>query len=184
MKKYFHFLSIFLFTTSVLFGQTDTVNFPTDWLGEWTGDLVISTTQGQQMNVPMILRITPVADRYTYTIVYGEDTPENTRGYFLQAVPDEPGHFQVDEDNGIILDDYFIGNKLYSRFEVMGSLLLSTLEARGDQLIYEIISGAMEPVVVTGDTIIAGDTIPPVNSFGVRVQQRAVLTRSGEGVDK
>lgn len=175
---------LFLFTCVALvprflFGQSDDKSFPASWEGEWSGELVISTGAGEAQRIPMILRILPVeGDRHTFSIVYGEDTPENTRPYFIQEVDASKGHYEVDEANGIILDDFLINGKLYSRFEVMGSLLLTTIEMRDDQLIYEIISGAMEPLRTTGDTIIAGEEIPPVNGYGITVQQRAVLTKS------
>jgi len=161
-----------------LAAQKDTLTFPETWQGVWEGELVISTVKGEAQRIPMLLKILPLDDgRHTYTIVYGEETEDNTRPYYLQAVEGEPGHFQVDEDNGIILDEYFINGKLYSRFEVMGSLLLSTVEESGDQLIYEIIAGSMEAVSTTGDTVIDEEEIPPVQSFAVNVQQRAVLSR-------
>lgn len=153
--------------------------FPASWEGEWSGDLVISNGGGEVQRLPMILRILPAEDeRYTFTIVYGEDTPENTRPYFLQAVDATQGHYETDEANGIFLDDFLINGKLYSRFEVMGSLLLTTIEKRDDQLIYEIIAGPSEPLRTTGDTTVDEEEIPPVNGYRVSVQQRAVLTKA------
>lgn len=156
----------------------DSVDFPASWQGEWTGDLVISTGQGEQQRVPMILRILPQADStFSFALVYGEDTPENTRPYAIRAVNPAQGHFETDEHNSILLDDFLINGKLYSRFEVMGNLLLTTLEKQGDHLIYEIISGPLEPLRTTGDTLLDGEEIPPVNSYTIRVQQRAVLSK-------
>jgi hypothetical protein len=161
-----------------LSAQADSLAFPAAWQGHWVGDLVISTVQGEAQRVPMSLRIEALPDgRYTYTIVYGADTPENTRPYYLQAVPDSPGHFETDEGNGILLDDYFINGKLYARFEVMGNLLLSTLEQQGEHLVYEIISGPMAPTRTTGNTVVDGEEIPPVNGYKITVQQRARLVR-------
>ncbi|MEL6973026.1 MAG: hypothetical protein AAFZ63_21960 [Bacteroidota bacterium] len=152
--------------------------FPANWEGEWVGDLVISNGGGELQRLPMILRIIPTEDdRHTFTIVYGEDTPENTRPYFLQAVDAAQGHYETDEANGIFLDDFLINGKLYSRFEVMGNLLLTTIEERDGQLIYEIIAGPLEPLRTTGDTIVGEEEIPPVNGYRINVQQRAVLTK-------
>lgn len=165
-------LSIFLM------GQNDTLSFPASWQGEWTGELIINTGKGEKERLPMILRMLPINDStYSYTIVYGEDTPENTRPYFLQEADRTIGHYYLDEDNGIIIDDFFINNKLYSRFEVMGNLLLATVEKRDDHLIYEIIAGPLEPLRITGDTIINGEEILPVSNYKINVQQRAVLTK-------
>lgn len=182
MKYLFRFL---LFMTGLIIvpecvtGQVDSLIFPQAWEGEWHGDLVISTGSGEAQRIPMILRLLPVSgeDRHTFTIVYGEDTPENTRPYYLQTVDTSIGHYEVDEDNGIVLDDFLINGKLYSRFEVMGNLLLTTLEERDGQLIYEIISGPLEPIRNTGDQVIDGEEIPPVNGYRIRVQQRAILDR-------
>lgn len=180
MPSFYSFLLLGCFLATSVFSsaQTDSLIFPQNWEGIWRGELIISTTIGEAQRLPMILKILPQADgRHTYSIVYGEDTEENTRPYYLQSVTDEPGRYQVDEGNGIVLDSYLINGKLYSRFEVMGSLLLSTVEEQDGQLVYEIISGSFDPVNTTGDTKIEDEDIPPVNSYAIRVQQRAVLTK-------
>ena len=169
---------LFLFLSLALSAQTDSLIFPQQWEGEWHGDLVISNGSGELQRLPMILSILPTEpDRHTFTIVYGENTPENTRPYYLQAVDVLKGHYEVDEGNSILLDDFLINGKLYSRFEVMGHLLLTTLEERDGQLIYEIISGPLEPIRTTGDTTLEGEEIPPVNGYRITVQQRAVLSK-------
>lgn len=154
------------------------IDFPAPWQGEWTGDLVISNGEGELQRLPMILRILPQEDStYSFALVYGEDLPENTRPYSLRTVDSAKGHYEIDEHNTIFLDDFLINGKLYSRFEVMGNLLLTTLEMQGDHLIYEIISGPLEPLRTTGDSTLEGEDIPPVNSYSIRVQQRAVLSK-------
>jgi len=179
--KYGISLIVSLISFVALFSQQDSLGFPGNWAGEWTGDLVISTSAGEVQRLPMILRILPQdEERYSFTIVYGDDTPENTRPYFLETIDADQGHYVTDEENSILLDDYLINGKLYSRFEVMGNLLLSTLEERDGQLIYEIISGPLAPLRTTGDTIIDGEEIPPVSSYHVKVQQRAVLVRKNK----
>lgn len=178
MTRHIAFTILIWVNFGYLFAQADSLVFPAAWQGYWVGDLVISTVQGEAQRVPMSLRIDALSDeRYTYTIVYGTDTPENTRPYYLKAVPGNPGHFETDEGNGIVLDDYFINGKLYSRFEVMGNLLLSTLEQQGEHLVYEIISGPLAPTRTTGNTVVDGEEIPPVNGYKITVQQRALLAR-------
>jgi hypothetical protein len=171
-----YFLLLFtLLHFAGLQGQDDT--FPAAWQGIWQGDLVISTAQGEQQRVPMELHIMPVADStYTFSIIYGEPSPENTRPYLLYPQDRTQGHYVVDEQNEILLDDFLINGKLYSRFEVMGSLLLTTLEKQGDHLIYEIIAGPLEPFRTTGDAMVDGEEIPPVNGYKINVQQRAELS--------
>lgn len=159
--------------------QRDSIDFPAAWQGEWEGDLVISRDTGEVQRLPMILRILPQEDgRYSFTIVYGEDTAENTRPYYLETIDQEKGHYVTNEENSILLDDFLINDKLYSRFDVMGTLLLTTLEEREGQLIYEIIAGPLEPLRTTGDTVVEEEEIPAVNSYKIQVQQRAILQKT------
>lgn len=44
-------------------------------------------------------------------------------------------------------------------------------------MIHKIIAGSLEPLRITGDTIINGEEILPVSNYKVNVQQRAVLTK-------
>lgn len=171
-------LALLLVAAWSLLAQQNNQDFPATWQGEWQGELIISRDTGIVQRLPMILRILPQADgRFSYTIVYGEDTAENTRPYFLETVDSAKGHYVTNEENGILLDDFLINGKLYSRFEVMGTLLLATLEEQNGTLIYEIIAGPLAPLRTTGDTIVDKEEIPPVDSYQINVQQRAVLEK-------
>jgi len=173
------FLVTFLLFTTIASTQIDdSLDFPEKWQGEWAGELVISSAEGELQRLSMMLKILPLNDStHTYTIVYGEESEETTRPYYLVERDQAIGHYILDENNGIMIDDFYINNKLYSRFEVMGNLLLATLEQREGKLVYEIISGSLIPISMTGDTIIDSEEIPPVHSYNIRVQQRALLTR-------
>lgn len=126
----------------------------------------------------MELHVLPLdsAGQYTWTIIYNDDREAGLRNYTLKTIDAKTGHYLIDERNSILLEAYLIHQTLYSRFEVMDNLLLSAVEKRGDELIYEIIAGSATSVSTSGDIITpAGDTIPPVQSFPIRVLQRAVL---------
>lgn len=176
MKRIITLLLAFAGSLLLLSAQTD--DFPAQWAGQWQGELVISTVRGEQQRLPMELHILPVADStFTFTIIYGEPTPDNTRPYLLYPVDRAKGRYVIDEQNEILLDNFLINGKFYSRFEVMGSLLLTTLEQQGEHLIYEIIAGPLEPIRMSGDTTVNEEEIPPVGSYQINVQQRAVLSR-------
>lgn len=156
-------------------------DFPASWQGAWKGQLMIYTGSGLAQELPMELHIFPLEedtlDRYTWTIIYGTDKEAGKRDYLLEPVRPELGIFRIDEQNDIAMEAYLLNGKFYQRFEVMGNLLLTTTEKQGDRLIWEIISGKMDPVSVTGDTIIGTDTIPPVSTLPIQVLQRAELRR-------
>ncbi len=122
----------------------------------------------------MELHILPLDSVYTWTIFYGED---DKREYLLKTVDAEKGWYQIDEQNTIALDAILIHGKLYSRFEVMGTLLLSMVELVGEELHYEIISGKTEPLTINGEAMHEGEEIPEVKAFPVGARHVAVLRR-------
>lgn len=154
-------------------------DFPYGWVGIWKGELEIHKAEGLQQSLPMQLHILPTdtTGRYSWLIIYGPDDPANRRNYLLETIDKDNGHYQIDEQNSIALDAYFINNKLFSRFSVMGNLLLSSYELQNDELVFEIVSGSLTPASQTGDVTVDGNEIPPVDAFPVGVVQRAVLRR-------
>lgn len=178
MNRLLIILGIISFCFTNLFAQ-DTLAFPQDWEGIWQGDLEIHTAKGLAQTVPMELHVLPTdsTHRYTWSIIYGEDKEAGKRPYELVIIDAENGIYAIDEKNSIQLEAYFIKDKFFSRFEVMGTLLLTSEQLIGDELIFEIIAGKMEPVSVTGSEVVNGDTIPPVQAFPINVMQRAILRR-------
>lgn len=172
-------LILFVAFTSMLSAQDEAPpSFPQDFVGDWSGQLMIYTPAGVAQQVPMQLKIQPLADTaYTYTIIYGEDEEAGARPYIIVPGPDGPHHWVCDEKNTILLDGYYLGNIYQSVFTVQGTYLVSALEHRGDHLIYAIHSGKSEAIRVSGDAKHEGEDIPAVESFKVSGFQRAILTR-------
>jgi hypothetical protein len=151
--------------------------FPQNWYGKWRGTLVIYNNKGVAQKIPMELHVEPTdsANRCKMAIIYGEGEDANIRPYDLVTIDAENGHYQTDEKNKIYLDDYYFDGVLYSRFEVMGNLLLSRIEKRNDKLYFEIISGKLEPIATTGND--EANEVPPVNAYKITVSQRAELIK-------
>ena len=154
--------------------KVEVVDFPKDWLGEWEGNLEVFNAKGKSMELYMGLNILPIEnDRYTWTIIYGEGEKRQERKYELMPKDTAKGHYLIDEKNSIILDDFLLGNTLYSRFEVMGNLLLISYRLESETLNFEVVSGNLEPINTTGGQ----DSIPIVNSYNIFVMQQAILKR-------
>ena len=151
--------------------------FPQNWYGKWKGILVIYNNKGKAQDIPMELHVAPTdtVNRYRMALIYGEGEKASERPYELVLVDAETGHYKTDEKNTIYLDDYYFDGVLYSRFEVMGNLLLTRIEKRNGKMYFEIISGKLEPIATTGDD--EANDIPPVNSYNITVSQRAELTK-------
>ena len=159
--------------------QSDSLyRFPQDYVGNWAGELAIYNAGGLAQAVPMQLRIQPLSDTaYTYGIVYGADEVTGLRDYIIVPGEAGPHHWICDERNTILLDGYYLGGVYQSVFAVQGNYIVSTVERRGDELLYVILAGKTEPARTTGGAMEKGEEIPEVASFPGTALQRAVLRR-------
>lgn len=153
--------------------------FPDDYMGRWEGVLEIFNQKGKSMEVPMGFDLLELAgsEHLTFRIRYGEDKPESYRNYELITLDKEKGLFKVDEKNSILLEAYYLGGTFFQTFEVGGNLLTSAVRKSGEQLIWEITSGSLEPVNITGGVVHHGEEIPEVKSYATLVFQRGILTK-------
>lgn len=144
--------------------------FPEDFLGSYYGTLSISSDTREMQEIPMEFHLTATdtLNRFSYTLVYA-DQPRN---YYLIAIDKEKGHYQVDENNGIILDTRFSHNTLFSFFEVDDNFLSSRLAFRGDSLHFEILFTPMSKKVETGE-----DMEVKVYAYPITTIQTAVLIK-------
>lgn len=176
---------LLLFATCFsLFAQSppsdSTAAFPAAYVGKWSGELDIFSARGKVQSVPMQLHIIPIDDTtFTYTIYYGEDLEAGKRDYLLRKGEQGDHHWIIDEQDGILLDNFYVGGVLHGPFTVAGSALNSSLEIKGDELRYSIISGPAEPFRASEATSVEeGETTTyQVESFEVRNFQRAFLKR-------
>ena len=126
----FHSLSLlffFLFTCFNCYSNEVIDSSKIDpWLGTWSGMLEIFNSSGKTQTIPMKIKhfSTDTIGTYGWYLVYGEEAT-GTRSYFLKTVDEASGHYQVDEKNTILLDEFMIGNKMISNFEVSGSIITS-----------------------------------------------------------
>jgi len=153
--------------------------FPEDWLGYWTGDLEIYDANGLKQIVPMSLDLseTDTSDVYTWAIIYGQDSTAQRRDYQLKEIDATTGHYLIDEKNGIILDAYHLHNELNSVFEVMGNTLLTSYKREKNEMIFSVKLFPSTAIRVSGDTLIANQDIPKVNSYQLTVSQTARLNK-------
>ena len=156
-------LFLYCYGGNILSAQTPGHSFPSDWFGKWEGTLEIFSGPNLVDSIPMTLEIDSLqsSQAIKYFITYGEGE-DALRPYYLYAVDTANGHYRLDENNGIVIDMYVLGNQLVSHFEVMNSYIQTASYRSGADLHYLIYSGSMESSSISGDTIIGSDTIPPV----------------------
>lgn len=112
--------------------------------------------------------------RRAWQLQYGMGEEADIRSYHLIEVDTAQGHYQIDENNSIILDANLNGNTLTERFSVMNSLLTITHRLEQDRLIFEVVAGKETPSDSTGGE----GEVPYVKNYAISSFQRAILTKA------
>lgn len=151
-------------------------SFPQAWVGNWKGELNwYRGTAKEPQKVMMELRIHPAdsVNKYTWQLIYGGATEDN-RPYNLIAKDTAKGHWVIDENNGIILDQFWVANRLTGAFTVQASTIINTYWMEGGRLIAEFYSLSAKPISTTGK---GTQDSPSVDSYKIGSYQVAILTR-------
>ncbi len=152
-------------------------SFPGNWVGNWKGELKwFRTGKIEPQKVTMELRIQPgdSTGNYTWQIIYGSAAEDN-RPYLLKAKDIASGHWVIDELNGIILDQFWVGNKFCGAFTVSGNTIVNNYWMENDKLMIEFYSIQDKPINTTGNDT---EDSPKVDSYRIRSYQKAVLQRT------
>lgn len=123
----FLWLGMLLFTTATAFSQKDTQPFPASFQGIWKGKLQWMMPSKPTKEFTMQLHVLPTDSQgvYTWKIIYGDEN-EDSRPYVLKAVDSSKAKWVIDENNGIVLSSYFMGNSLTGAFTVMGNTIVDS----------------------------------------------------------
>lgn len=151
-------------------------DFPKGWIGNWQGEgKWYKPGSDTPQSYKMQLRIQPAAmpGQYTWHIIYGEGGKDD-RPYLLKPVDTARGHWQVDENNGIVIDEFYIGGRLTCTFAVMNSTITSSAWREGEKLIVEFYTVSSNPLATTGK---GTEESPLVKSYRFLSYQRAELRR-------
>lgn len=165
---------VLIFSPGFLMAQSK--NFPQSWTGNWKGELQwFKTGNPVPQKVNMELRIQPADSIHTYTwnLIYGSPSEDN-RPYFLIPKDSSGTHWVVDENNGIILDQYWVGNKFCGAFTVMNATIINKYWIEGEELLVEFLTMGAKPLVTTGK---GTEEIPFADSYRVNGYQLARLKR-------
>lgn len=168
------FLVAALFATTVVHAQN---SFPQDFIGKWKGTLEWfrgGDAQPQQVNMELfILPSQDTAGQYSWHLIYGSASSDS-RPYILKPVDTAKGHWLIDEVNGIILDQFWVGNRFIGSFTVGNSTIVNSYYLENGNLIVEFISYAAKPIAKTGK---GSEDSPFVDSYAIKAFQRAVLKK-------
>lgn len=171
------FITLILFLTVVTSFAQNKHSFPKDFIGHWQGTLQwYSQGADTARTVNMELDIKPHPDsagQYTWHIVYGQPG-QDSRPYVLKPIDAAKGHWVIDEINGIILDQYWIGGKFAGAFTVGTVTIVNSYWIENGQLQVEFYAYPPKPLATTGK---GTEESPKVDSYQIRSYQRAVLSK-------
>jgi hypothetical protein len=159
-----------IFCLAVVFkpaAQTPAPAFGDRCQGQWQGTMQLHYQGQLRDTVAVRFTVATLADTaWTWRMEYLSAKYPQVKDYVLRLVDRAKGRYVVDEGGGLVLDDYLIGDKLYSVFEVQGQLLTASYELRGSALVFEVTSGQKQPEPRAG-----------VFSYTTASVQRVVLQR-------
>ncbi|MDF2379931.1 hypothetical protein JMG10_00525 [Nostoc ellipsosporum NOK] len=175
---YFNLMRIYFLLLFVLFKLSahSQSGFPEKWKGHWKGKIAWYKTGADTATmIDMQLKIFPTdsAHNWTWQLIYG-NAEQDDRPYTLIAKDTAKGLWVIDENNGIVLTQYWVGNRFTGIFTVQGTTILNSYYLDKDELVVEFYVTAQKPSQTTG----MGTTDSPlVDSYPVRAIQRGRLVR-------
>lgn len=171
------FFMITCFCCLAASGQS--ASFPQSWAGDWKGDLYwYKTGSVEPKKVNMELRIHAIPGRdslnsWTWQIIYGAETEDN-RPYKLVQKDTAGIHWAIDENNGIVLDQYWVGGKFSGAFTVQNSTIINSYWMEENKLVVEFYSLSAKPISNSGN---GTEDSPKVDSYKMGSYQKAILSR-------
>jgi len=158
-----------LLAFTVLFVNTSSAQLPRKWIGNWSGTMHLFS-HGELVDsvaVSFLVKPLPQDSSYTWKMEYNFPTMRTVQDYTLRVSDAAKGLFVIDEGAGIELACSLVGDKMYSLFEVQGTMLSACYELKGDELIFEVTSGKQAPSTCVG-----------VTTYSPKNLQRVVLKRA------
>jgi hypothetical protein len=151
-------------------------SFPADFIGHWKGEIdwfQQGNAMPKKIQVQLVVRPVDTAGHFTWQIIYGDKETDN-RPYVLKPVDTAKGHWIIDERNGIVLDQFWLGNKLTGVFTVNPSTVFNSYWLEGNKLLVEFIMTTAKPSGRSGN---GTEESPHVDSYQVKSFQRGILSK-------
>lgn len=169
------FLLVFPMMIS-FFSFAQSNGFPKSWEGNWKGELLWykgTAKDPQKVNMELHIQAADSLNKYSWQIIYGSASKDN-RPYTLIAKDTAKGHWVIDENNGIVLDQFWIAGKFCGAFTVGNSTIINNYWMDNNKLTVEFYNISAKPIATTGK---GTEDSPSVDSYKVATYQKAVLIR-------
>jgi hypothetical protein len=154
---------------------------PEEWHGQWRGEVTSFNGTGEAARFQMELEVKPTEDpeKFVWKVTYDGAAGRSERPYQLNVVDAKMGHYEIDEQNGIVLDATRLGDALCFHFATGGQRLWGSyrLDSKSQHIVFELLSGPERTERRTG-----GGEAPEVRSLRPNNRQVAVLRRVSDEV--
>ena len=123
-----------------------TKKFPNYWYGHWIGKITWTTPKSDTptlFTMQLIIKPTAIKNVITWQIQYG-DSLLDVRPYTCKLIDSINKHWLIDENNGILIDLFIIGNSAFSCFNVQGNTISNNYQLQAN--------GAMQVQFITSNT--------------------------------
>lgn len=170
------FLLITLLALTTLMAAAQQRSFPESWEGNWKGVLEWHHTgndTARKINMELRIHKGNDAGTWTWQIIYGSEAEDN-RPYKLIQKDNSGTHWVIDENSGIVLDQYWVANRFAGAFTVLNSTIFNSYRMENNKLVVEFYTVGAKPVSTTGQ---GTEDNPTVYSYPLNGYQKAVLTR-------
>lgn len=149
--------------------------FPASFTGHWKGKLhwVRAGKATQEFSMQLKITATDSADMFTWTIIYG-DSSKDERPYILKPVDKTKNHWIIDEQNGIVLDNYVAANCLQGIFTVAGNTILDNYCIENGKMNVQFFAVKMADKTTTGK---GTEASPTVDSYRMTGYQYGLLEK-------
>ncbi|MBN2728389.1 MAG: hypothetical protein JXR53_04115 [Bacteroidales bacterium] len=173
MKNRIFLFALFLIVSFAAQAQWPENSFPKNWEGSWEGRVEYTTTLGMNMDVYSALHVQSSTsdDTVSFTIVYGEDSADIREYQMIKG--EEDYEWILDEQNGIEIQSYFIGNQLVNLFEVQGTLIMAMYELKEKEVLMQMFAYDSKELFESG---LGTEESPEVNSYYLLSYSRAIMT--------
>ena len=165
---------LLLFICTITVFQLNAQSFPEHFVGHWEGELLwyqSGKSTPKPVRMQHIIRPADSTGQFTWQLIYGEGK-EDVRPYLLKPKDTAKGHWVIDELNGIVLDQFYTGNRFTGAFSVQNVTIVNSYWREGNDLVAEFYSFTSKPIVRSGS---GTEESPYVDSYANRAYQRAVL---------
>lgn len=155
-------------------GKNDIAGF----VGNWKGTLEWTRPGKSPQTFRMTLQVgkTDSVNQYSWTIIYG-DSAKDIRPYTLKLVNPSTGHWVIDENNGIVLDNYLLSNCITGSFTVLENTITNLYCLENGKLKVTFISERLTDKTSSGK---GNNDSPFVDSYRITGLQQGVLERQNQ----